>query len=210
MILIQNLSKLLKLSCWKSMLELPGRSLFSVFLGTYKDLLLFESRVFQISADLRNNSEIAYQIFLPLGIIRGVGRLKEQMVKDDPVYGKVKRLLVSPGQTMVSQKRNFKRYFLLENGIIEHRGQSAQVIVKDVSMAGIGVSSGGRLLSEEGTIRFLGLQRPIRIKKVYEFTNYNFFEYGFLFQVADEEQKNELKRRLLVYHQKLTNIGVSH
>ncbi|HPX97570.1 MAG TPA: hypothetical protein PLO74_05435, partial [Thermotogota bacterium] len=155
MILIQNLSKLLKLSCWKSMLELPGRSLFSVFLGTYKDLLLFESRVFQISADLRNNSEIAYQIFLPLGIIRGVGRLKEQMVKDDPVYGKVKRLLVSPGQTMVSQKRNFKRYFLLENGIIEHRGQSAQVIVKDVSMAGIGVSSGSRLLSEEGTIRFL-------------------------------------------------------
>ncbi len=210
MILIQHLSKLLKLSCWKSSLELPGRSLFSVFLGTYKDLLLFESRVFLISADLKNNSEIAYQIYLPLGIIRGVGRLREQMVKDDLVYGKVKRILVTPGQTTVSQKRNFKRYFLLEQGVIEHRAQSTPVIVKDASMAGIGVSSGNRLLSEEGAIRFLGMQRPIRIKKVYEFTNYNFFEYGFMFQLADEEQKNELKNKLLVYHQKLTDYGVSH
>jgi len=210
MILIQNLSKLLRLSCWKALLELPGRSLFSVFLGTYKDLLLFESRVFLINADLRINSEIAYQIYLPLGIIRGVGRLKEQMVKDDLVYGKVKRILVTPGQTTVSQKRSFKRYFLLEHGVIEHRAQSTPVIVKDVSMAGIGVSCTNRFMSEEGTIRFLGMQRPIHIKKVYEFTNYNFFEYGFLFQLADEEQKNELKRRLLVYHQKLTNIGVSH
>jgi len=210
MILIQHLSKLLKLSCWKSLLELPGRSLFSVFLGTYKDLLLFESRVFLISADLKNNSEIAYQIYLPLGIIRGVGRLREQMVKDDLVYGKVKRILVTPGQTTVSQKRNFKRYFLLEQGVIEHRAQSTPVIVKDASMAGIGVSSGNRLLSEEGAIRFLGMQRPIRIKKVYEFTNYNFFEYGFMFQLADEEQKNELKNKLLVYHQKLTDYGVSH
>ena len=150
MILIQNLSKLLKLSCWKSMLELPGRSLFCVFLGTYKDLLLFESRVFQISADLRNDSEIVYQIFLPLGIIKGEGRLKEQMVKDDPVYGKVKRLLVSPGQTMVSQKRNYKRYFLIEKGTFESRGESRQVIVKDVSMAGIGVSCQNRLLGKKG------------------------------------------------------------
>ena len=210
MILIQNLSKLLKLSCWKSMLELPGRSLFCVFLGTYKDLLLFESRVFQISADLRNDSEIVYQIFLPLGIIKGEGRLKEQMVKDDPVYGKVKRLLVSPGQTMVSQKRNYKRYFLIEKGTFESRGESRQVIVKDVSMAGIGVSCQNRLLAEEGTIRIFGIQRPFHVKKAYEFTNYNFFEYGFLLRLADEEQKNELKKKLLAFHQKLAKLGVSH
>jgi hypothetical protein len=210
MILIQNLDKLLKLSCWKSLIEIPGRSLFCLFLGTYKTNLVFESRVYLTSSELKQGTELRYQIFLPLGIIKGAGTLKDQMIKEDPIYGKVKRLLISAGQTIVSQKRNYKRYFILEKGKYESRGQNIPIAIKDLSMSGIGISAGTRLLSDEGTITFSDISKPFKVKRVYEFTNYNFFEYGFQIGDVDETQKGMLKKKLLSYHQKLQSYGVFH
>lgn len=226
MILIQNLSKMIKLSYWKSLLEFSGdtivnrseRSLFCVFLGNYKESLLFESRVFLIAADLKPNTAVKFQIFLPLGIIKGEGVLKEQMFIEDPIYGKVKRLVVQPSQTIVTQKRNYKRYFLLEKAIYLAKDVSVSVMVKDLSMTGVGLSSQERLIASESDIgrypglhlRFNDFDKMFTIKKVYEFTDFNFFEYGFSFAGLESEERNFLKKKLLFYHRKLTNFGVSH
>jgi len=191
----EYISKMLYISQWKALLKFPERDIFCIYIGKFKEYLVFETRQSSFIDEYMKNSEIDFRIMLPKAGIHGKGIFEYSSLENDDVYGTVTRFLLKPVKIILSQKRQYKRFLVFEKGIIKNQMQRLNVIIKDISYSGIGIYTMERFLSTTGTIVVAENGINLEVNRIHEYSSYNFFQYGFIFS-DKSSKKSKLKEYL--------------
>lgn len=199
----EKLSYLMSLGHWQVSLEMGNKSISAVYMGKYKQHLLFET------SKLYGKNEIVgqtmdFKIFLPSFLISGCGECSKITECEGLRNELVVRFMLSPEKLRIRQQRCFKRLPVLEKGklVLEH--QTAHVIVKDISLQGIGLFTIERIRGESGTLTLLKNGLDLSVEKVHEFTDFNLFQYGM--KLVPEQNTEQLKTYLLSLHDQITKM----
>ncbi len=203
-------SKMLSISQWKALLRFPERDVFCIYIGRFKDYLVFETRQSSIMDDYKERAEVEFRIMLPTAHIRGNGAFEYASLENDDVYGKVTRFLLRPDKIFLSQKRHFKRFFIFEKGVIKNQTQRLNMVIKDISFSGAGIFTMERFLSTSGTIVISDKGINLSVVRVHEFSSYNFFQYGFIFEDRQKKEKSLLKEYLRDISEKYRELGLEY
>jgi len=198
----QKLSYLMSLGHWEVALLKDSKNISAVYIGKYKRNLLFETNKL-FSKDELADKKVDFKIFLPSFLIAGSGKCVKiaeiEGVRDEMIV----RFMLDPGKLRIKQQRHYKRLPVLEKASFELEHQKINVIVKDISLQGIGLYTTERVRGESGVLRFLKSDLILNVHKVHEFTDFNLFQYG---MKLDSDQKTEQLKAFLLMIQK--NLGM--
>jgi len=199
----KKLSYLMSLGHWQVALETNTKSISAVYMGKYKRHLLFETSKLYSKEEIAGQN-IDFKIFLPSFFISGSGECSKITECEGLRNELVVRFMLSPEKLRIKQQRCYKRLPVLEKGklVLEH--QTTQVIVKDVSLQGIGLLTTERIRGESGVLTLLNNGLELIVKKVHEFTDFNLFQYGM--KLVPEQDTEKLKAYLLSLHDQITKM----
>lgn len=134
-----------------------------------------------------NQSE--FQIFFPKAFVEGKGILINDFRKKDEIY----YFFILPKKMILRQNRKFKRFYIFEKAKIKCKIQELNVIIKDISFKGLGVLSDERFICKEGKIEFSSDNLELELEMMHEWTDFSFFQYGFLIKKPDSIQRQKLR-----------------
>ncbi|HOO32022.1 MAG TPA: PilZ domain-containing protein [Thermotogota bacterium] len=199
------ISRLLYLSHWETEMNSDRKRFSSVFMGKYRKALLFETDKLNSWKEIYD-TKLAFSIFIPSMIISGDGRC----IKAAEVEGLRNELLVrfmlEPENLRVRQQRSFKRFPVIEKARLIADEQEAEVIVKDISLSGIGILSLERIRAVTGRIYLIQPDFEITFHKIHEFTDYNVFQYGM--KIGADEESEQLKRYLFTVQERVNSFNI--
>ncbi|MFP4460875.1 MAG: hypothetical protein ACLFQE_01625 [Thermotogota bacterium] len=197
----RKLSYLISLGHWEVALLTETKTISAVYIGKYKRHLLFETTKFFDNEEL-SGSVLNFKIFMPSFVIEGSGKC----VKSSEIEGTRKevviRFLLEPERLKIKQQRFYKRLPVLEKAVFELEYQKIAVIVKDISLQGIGMYTNERIRGESGILRFKKNKLQFNIQKVHEFTDFNLFQYGM--KIMPNQNTEQLKAYLLEIQKKIS------
>ncbi|HPE69639.1 MAG TPA: PilZ domain-containing protein [Thermotogota bacterium] len=205
----EKIAFFLRISNWKSLLRFPSQLLSCIYLGKSHGHLVFESRFPVPHSENIQGQILDFEIFLPKMVLRGKGMCTTVSGTEDSVFGKISRFHVQVEDLRSVQQRNFKRFFLLEEIRVGFEENSYPGVLTDISITGAGIVCEERLFFKEGTLfhpRFY--KGNVDVVRVHEYTDFNFFHYGFLFLNPAWEQKEKIKEWLLEIDGKFQKMGI--
>jgi hypothetical protein len=198
------ISKLLYLSHWATEMNTDRKRFSSVFMGKYKKALLFETEKLSSSKEIYDQI-LTFNIFIPSMTISGKGRC----IKAAEVEGLRNELLVrymlEPENLRVRQQRSFKRFPVIEKAKLIADEQEADILIKDISLSGIGIISLERIRAVTGKIHLETHDFSIIFHKIHEFTDYNIFQYG---MKIEPDRDDQLKKYLLNVQEQINSFNI--
>jgi len=201
----QKLSYLISLGHWEVALLTESNNVSAVYIGKYKRNLLFETSKLFDKEDLLGKV-LNFKIFMPSFFITGSGKC----VKIAEVEGSrdeiIIRFLLDPERLRIKQQRHYKRLPILEKATLELEHQKIDVIIKDISLQGIGLFTTERIRGESGTLRLDKRHLELKVQKVHEFTDFNLFQYGM--KLMPEQETEQLKSYLLGIQKKIRSMDL--
>jgi hypothetical protein len=199
------ISKLLYLSHWQTEIHVDKKKFTAVFMGKYKKALLFETDKLNSSMDI-HDMDLNFNIFIPSMTISGNGRCLKAAEVEGLRGELLVRFMIEPEILRVRQQRSFKRFPVVEKAMLISEEQESRVVVKDISLSGIGVISFERIRAVRGKIHLIKPGIDIVFHKIHEFTDYNIFQYGMR---IDENIDNEkLKKHLLETKERINSFNI--
>lgn len=186
----QKLSYLMSLGHWEVSLLTESKTISAVYIGKYKRYLLFETTKLFDKTEL-SDQQLDFKIFMPSFFISGSGKC----VKIAEIVGNrdemVMRFMLDSERVRFKQQRYYKRLPILEKATFELEHQTVKVIVKDISLQGIGLYTMERIRGESGILYLEKNDLKLKVQKVHEFTDFNLFQYGM--KLMPDQSTDQLK-----------------
>lgn len=199
----QKLSYLMSLGHWEVSLLTESKTISAVYIGKYKRNLLFETTKLFDKTEL-TDKKMDFKIFMPTFFISGLGKC----VKIAEIVGDrdemVMRFMLDPERLRIKQQRYYKRLPVLEKATIELDHQRVKVIVKDISLQGIGLYTTERIRGESGILNFEKNDLKLKVQKVHEFSDFNLFQYGM--KLMTDQNTDQLKDFLLKIQKRIRSM----
>ncbi len=199
----QKLSYLISLGHWEVALLTESSNVSAVYIGKYKRNLLFETSKLFDKEEI-SGKVLDFKIFMPSFFITGSGKC----VKIAEIEGSrdeiIVRFLLDPEKLRIKQQRHYKRLPLLEKATLELESQKINVIIKDISLQGIGLFTTERIRGESGVLSLKKTNLDLKVQKVHEFTDFNLFQYGM--KLLPEQDTEQLKSYLLGIQKKISSM----
>ena len=199
----RKLSYLMSLGHWEVSLLNDSKNISAVYIGKYKRHLLFETSKLYNKNDITGKS-IDFKIFLPSFIISGSGTCVKIAEVEGIRNEVVIRFMLDPEKIRIKQQRHYKRLPVFEKARFELKHQTVNVIVKDISLQGIGLYTTERIRGETGILTFFSNNLMLNVQKIHEFTDFNLFQYGM--KLISDENNQKLKAYLLSIHEKIRSL----
>ncbi len=199
----RKLSYLMSLGHWEVSLLNDSKNISAVYIGKYKRHLLFETSKLYNKNDITGKS-IDFKIFLPSFIISGSGTCVKIAEVEGIRNEVVIRFMLDPEKMRIKQQRHYKRLPVFEKARFELKHQTVNVIVKDISLQGIGLYTTERIRGETGILTFFSNNLMLNVQKIHEFTDFNLFQYGM--KLISDENNQKLKAYLLSIHEKIRSL----
>ena len=199
----RKLSYLMSLGHWEVSLLNDSKNISAVYIGKYKRYLLFETSKLYNKNDITGKS-IDFKIFLPSFIISGSGTCVKIAEVEGIRNEVVIRFMLDPEKMRIKQQRHYKRLPVFEKARFELKHQTVNVIVKDISLQGIGLYTTERIRGETGILTFFSNNLMLNVQKIHEFTDFNLFQYGM--KLISDENNQKLKAYLLSIHEKIRSL----
>ena len=199
----RKLSYLMSLGHWEVSLLNDSKNISAVYICKYKRHLLFETSKLYNKNDITGKS-IDFKIFLPSFIISGSGTCVKIAEVEGIRNEVVIRFMLDPEKIRIKQQRHYKRLPVFEKARFELKHQTVNVIVKDISLQGIGLYTTERIRGETGILTFFSNNLMLNVQKIHEFTDFNLFQYGM--KLISDENNQKLKAYLLSIHEKIRSL----
>jgi len=197
----QKLSYQISLGHWKVDLLTESKNISAVYIGKYKRHLLFEtSKLFDKKELLEHILD--FKIFLPSFFISGSGKCVKLAEIEGNRNEVIFRFMLDPERLRIKQQRRYKRLPILEKASFELEHQKVNVIVKDISLQGIGLFTTERIRGETGILKFNHNDLELKVQKIHEFTDFNLFQYGM--KLIPDQSTEGLKSFLLNIQEKIS------
>jgi hypothetical protein len=116
----------------------------------------------------------------------------------------VMRFMLEPERLRIKQQRYYKRLPILEKATFDLEHQRVNVIVKDISLQGIGLYTTERIRGESGILNFEKNDLSLKVQKVHEFTDFNLFQYGM--KLMPDQSTDQLKDFLLKIQKRIRSM----
>lgn len=168
-------------------------SIDCVYVGKYKEWLVFEADETKQSTIRNMNGPVGFKVFLPYGYIEGQGAIAKRKypepstLKMNPVF-----IGVRPEKLQFTQKRRFKRFYMMKPAIFIAEAERIRAMLLDLSFYGMGVMSDNQILSNQGVIQIPDYSLELPVTKCHEAKQFDFFYYGFSIPFLNQEAKKRM------------------
>ncbi len=189
----ERIQRFLAYNKWKSLMQSGDLSIHCVYVGKYKEWMVFEADETQQPTIQSMNDLVGFKVFLPYGYIEGQGTITKRKypepsaLKMNPVF-----IGVRPERMQFAQKRRFKRFYMMKPAVFIAEGVRIRAMLLDLSFYGMGVMSDQQILSNQGVIQIPDYSLELPVTKCHEAKQFDFFYYGFSIPFLNQESKKRM------------------
>lgn len=188
----ERIQSFLTTSNWKSIIQFDGQTVECKYVGRYEDMLAFESYLLQPSLLEKMTETVDFKIFLPIGFLDGKGKIHRLKSPDESSQSFRYILGIQPMKMKFTQKRRYKRFFLLKKAWFISREEKIQVMLLDLSFFGAGIASSLLIPYAKGVLRIPEYDLEFPVEKCHEGEAYGFQLYGFSISTLTEQQQQTM------------------